>query len=264
MDSAHEASSRIESETQYEVALRALSKRSRPPRFLRLLMQGLEAYRQSRRMGWSRKHNKYGVRTFATFKMGPRMEPFLSPMEELSRLVFPQLDPSRRKFLDELMKSKDLMGFLFFQEMEQNGDRFESVTLSIGRVVPGNKRFRDRVDLILDAPIVDQEVAALSRVRLYVDPFVEHSPSELVSTDIPVEAHILLSDLSDFYRKNRDDAALAWDHWTQDYIDYFGPRLQAVRKTRFPTALDDAYVQSAVSQSNSIVGPGSNRRAGAA
>jgi hypothetical protein len=115
-------------------------------------------------------------------------------------------------------------------------------------MVPGNRRFRDRIDLILDVPIVERQVTKLGRMRLFVDPFEEHSPSELSCDQISADAHSLLNAIAEFYCEHRYQAELVWDHWTQDYIDYFGPRLQAVQKTRFPTLLDDAYAQSNLSQ----------------
>ncbi len=266
MDSNDRDESRIETESQYELALRTLSRRSRPPRLLRLLMGGLEVYRQTRRMGWSRSQNKYGVKTFSTFKLGGQFSTFTPAILEICDGCFWDMSNSHRAFVHELVSDSGSMGFLFFQETADDGrtQLYESVTVSLGRIVPGKKRFRDRVDLILDAPIIDGKAGALSRVRLYIDPFLEHSPREMTSTGVAGPARDLLEQLSDYYRLHRDEDGMIWDHWTQDYIDYFGPRERAVMGTRFPTPLDDAYLASALVEGNSNHEFQTRRGAGAA
>lgn len=235
----------IESVAQYEAALRLLSQESRPPAILRLLMQGLEKYRQSRRMGWSRKQNKVGVQTYLTFKMGERIHSFLPHVEEVIDSNFSALPDGRRAFIADLLGDRKLMGFLFFQETQEldaTGEtlEYETVCVSLGRVVAGKSRFRDRVDLMLDAPIVNQHVQGLSRVKLFIDPFEEHQPSSLEAAPL-AGAGRLLDRLSALHAQHREDDVFIWDHWTQGYIDYFAARTRPLQGTRFPTALDEAY-----------------------
>lgn len=247
-DGPSSGETRIDSAAQYEAALRALSQKTRPPALLRLLMQALEAYRQARRMGWSRKHNKVGVTNFLSFNLGGEMRHFGHAARALIDDGFPDLKREHRHFVDAVCDDRQLMGFLFFQEVQdckasettREGDEFESVTLSFGRVVANNKRFRDRWDLILDAPIRQQRVGKLERMRLHVDPFAEGAPSGLVAGASALGDE-LLDSVSAYFRKHRNDQRLLWDHWTQDYIEYFGPRTRALIDTRFPTELDEAF-----------------------
>ena len=43
---------------------------------------------------------------------------------------------------------------------------------------------------------------------------------------------------SRLYSAWRDETDRYWQHWTQRYINYFGPRTEAVGNPYFPTAND--------------------------
>ncbi len=60
---------KIESAEAYRLAVQTLNKKDSPPKILQLIMNGFESYRASRKLGWSRPWNKYGVRTFRSYKL---------------------------------------------------------------------------------------------------------------------------------------------------------------------------------------------------
>ena len=53
----------------YREAMITLNKRSQPPAMLRKIMNAFESYRASRKIGWSRPWNKYGIRTFQSYRL---------------------------------------------------------------------------------------------------------------------------------------------------------------------------------------------------
>jgi hypothetical protein len=58
------------------------------------------------------------------------------------------------EFACHLIKHCDrLMAFIFFHEFNEDGQVYEGATLSLGR--KNNKRYRDRLDIIIESPIVD-------------------------------------------------------------------------------------------------------------
>jgi hypothetical protein len=207
-------------------------------------MNAVESYRQARKIGWSRRQNKYGVRTHHSYKL---------QVEDARRLgveVLPilrsegvPLDTEHQAFIEGLLECDGLMGFLFVQDIESDGRRFESVTLSLGRKNAERLRHRDRLDLILECEIVDGASTGLSRLRAFVDPFepgrkeawLEH----VVEGASGQSATALLAALSGLHHLWRHDASKAWNHWTQNYIDYFAPRVEPVDQTYFPTPIDD-------------------------
>ena len=93
----------IKDEAGYRVAMTTLSKQNRPPIVLRLLMQAFEAYRQARRIGWSRPWNKYGINTFQSFRL---RFPADTDLIELARAVLdsscPDLPAEADAFVQEL------------------------------------------------------------------------------------------------------------------------------------------------------------------
>ncbi len=235
--------SAITNEWEYKAAVQALSKRARPPWVLRLLMGGLESYRQSKKMGWSRPQNKHGVRTFHSFELDREMDAELVAAGVFAfSNEFAQLPSEKLKFVEQLAQDPSLRCFLFIAEVQDEGQTYESVTLSLGRVSATSPRYRDRFDLIIDRSIEQGVAKDLARVRAYVDPFltpIRRNPAaEYVQTEVGNYARDYFSACARFYLDNWRDPNKAWDHWTQEYIDYFGPRQHAVIGTAFPTELD--------------------------
>jgi len=232
----------IENETQYRSAVRVLDQKRKPARLLRLIMNALEAYRQARKMGWSRPQNKKGLTVFQSYKLDTsRDRTWIDSAFTTALAEFSELGSSERQFLSDLQRDAGLMAFLFVHDLEESGRRFEGITFSLGRRALGKPRFRDRFDLILDAEIVDDRSTGLARVRAYVDPFAQplrpgreliHSASE---TGACGELFVRATQLHAAWRA---DTERHWSHWTTEYIDYFGPRQQPVTDTRFATRID--------------------------
>jgi len=216
----------IKDEAGYRVAMATLNKQSRPPAVLRLLMKAFEAWRQARRIGWSRSWNKYGINTFQSFKL---RFPADNQLIELARAVLdsecPDLPADADSFIQDLLGDEELMGFVFIHEYEEEGRRYEGATLSFGRKV--QRRFRDRLDLIVEAPADEDKVGDLSRLRIFVDPYRGVKPplwqtAKTVGTS--ATAATLYAELAKVSHAWAGDADKRWDHWTSRYIDFFGPR----------------------------------------
>jgi hypothetical protein len=225
----------IKDEAGYRVAMTTLNKQNRPPIVLRLLMSAFETYRQSRRIGWSRPWNKYGINTFQSFKL---RFPADANLIELARAVLdadcPELPADADSFIQSLFSDDELMGFVFVHEFEEDGKRFEGATLSFGRKT--QRRYRDRLDLIVEAPVDGEAIGELSRLRVFVDPYRGVKPP-LWETGLDAAksapAATLYRTLSALSNSWAQDADKLWDHWTSRYIDYFGPRRWPLDNTPF-------------------------------
>jgi hypothetical protein len=234
----------INNPESYAQAMRTLSEAKRPAWILQALMNAFEAYRQSRKIGWSRPWNKAGVTTFKSYKLNfaddsdliALASSIVGGIGSRETEVWPG---SAAEFVADLLspepeKRRRLMGFLFYQEIEVDGRLNEAVTLSLGRV--NGKRHRDRLDLIFEAPVAQNSAAPISRIRIYVDPFLGVAPplaqAELNGAEAEAHSHALAT-LSDLYRDWEPTKGAVWDHWTSRYIDYFGPRRHHSIATHF-------------------------------
>ena len=237
----------IKDKSTYNSAVQALSRKSRPPAILRFIMQALEKYRQNRKMGWSRPWNKYGIMTFQSFKLdfsgtGDTVEAAL--IEGARAVVAAEcaaMPGEAAAFVDDLLAEtsrSDLMGFVFVHEFTEKGDggdnRFEGVTLSFGRVK--DKRFRDRFDLIFEAPVSVAGAGDFSRLRVFVDPFMGVGEPVWTATVDPAAApasKALFDRLAELSWNWAGEDARIWDHWTSAYIEYFGPRQWSAEQSHF-------------------------------
>ncbi|MDH5378213.1 MAG: hypothetical protein OEX00_07820 [Gammaproteobacteria bacterium] len=218
----------INSKDEYESAKNALNKQSLPHAILRVMMRAVEAYRSKRRYGWSRPWNKYNLVNFQSFRLKPARD---QQWVNLARAVLAKhaesISPQDAEYIDDLLKDKNLMGFIFIHEYEPKGEMWEGATLSFGRIV--EKKFRDRLDLIVEAPVENDMVSTPSRIRIYIDPFnpsEEISPQNVIIEDrgLNEEESKLFRELANVSWDWKDSAEHIWDHWTSHYIDYFGKR----------------------------------------
>jgi hypothetical protein len=234
----------IQDTRAYKAAIDTLNKRNRAPSVLRLIMNALESYRQARKIGWSRPWNKYGVKTFRSYRLDPGADTdLIDRARAVLRAEATDLPDEARAYVDDLFSDdtqtrKRLMGFLFYHEVidaeTDGGGVWEGVTLSFGRV--NHKRHRDRFDLVFEGRVADGRVGPLSRLRMFVDPFHGVAPPLYQRTVTPAhaEAQETFETLCDLYAAWADTPQRAWDHWTSQYIDYFGPRRTFADGTRFP------------------------------
>jgi hypothetical protein len=216
----------IKTADEYSEVRKILSKKEKPHKVMCLLMNALESYRQARKLGWSRPWNKYDLTVFQSFKINfERDQSIISLASDLLKNDL-SMPTSARYFVNELLADQEhLMGFIFVHDYQQAGQTYEGVTLSLGRI--HDKKFRDRVDIILESPLQDGHSAGLSRIRLYVDPYTgikEPLWSSVVEKNIPDAAVRLFHDLSDVSWQWSEDAQKHWNHWTSTYISYFGER----------------------------------------
>lgn len=230
---------KIRNESDYREAIQVLSAERRPPWLLRVLMNALESYRQSRKMGWSRPQNKLGLRVFTTLKFDAQREPeLIADVQNAFQAAFAAtVAPQDEAFVAELCADPNLMFFVFFHDLREGEQYFEGVTFSLGRRVPTSTRHRDRFDLILDVGVEAGAASGLSRVRAYVDPFrqpiAERPATALTTAEPPAECSQLLNAASRLFAAHQHDQDRLWSHWSHKYIDYFGARAHAVTGTRF-------------------------------
>ncbi|MDH5218054.1 MAG: hypothetical protein OEX19_10180, partial [Gammaproteobacteria bacterium] len=117
--------------------------------------------------------------------------------------------------------------FLFAQEStDEDGIRYEGMNISLGRV--NAKRYRDRLDIIIESRIVDNKSVGPSRIRVYLDPYDKNRKAALwtfQADEIKSEdTKNLFNDLAAVSWLWAQNKSRRWDHWTSKYIDYFGPR----------------------------------------
>ena len=234
----------IENEDQYRAAVRHLDQNDKPPLLLRLLMNALESYRQTRKMGWSRPQNKYGLTVFRSFRLDrERDQSLIDQAFETLLGEFAELDEASSRYVQALREDPRLMGFIFVHDCLDEGKTYEGITLSFGRVSSDKPHHRDRLDLILESKVTGGSSRGLSRVRAYVDPFktpIKQNPADVFLHEPPrhSKAQELFLGASQRYASWQDEPDKAWQHWTQRYINYFGPRTEPVEDSYFPTAID--------------------------
>jgi hypothetical protein len=226
----------IENESEYHEASKTLSQKKRPPAVLRLLMNSFESYRQARKFGWSRPWNKYELINFQSFRIDVSSYPwFLQTAENLLRLEADNMSAAAGQFCTELLADEKLMGFIFVHEYTHNGQQYEGATLSLGRV--NNKRYRDRIDIIVESPVVDGVSQGVQRSRIYIDPYRETDKKPLWQGESLADNNQYITEifaaLSHVSWLWVNDAAHIWSHWTSAYIDYFGERQWAMTRSYF-------------------------------
>lgn len=226
---------KIDSATEYQRVKKVISKKNQPGKIMRFLMNGLESYRQARKLGWSRPWNKYNLTVFQTFKLKPLKDDVLiNQITELLKTGV-EMPSSARRFTEELLEDeKHLMGFLFVHDYMKDGQLYEGVTFSLGRV--NDKRFRDRIDLIFESPVIEGRSQGLSRIRVFIDPYMgakEPLWSCVVTDKLSTPAFHLFDDLAECSWAWAEQENRVWNHWTSDYIDYFAPRKKELEMSYF-------------------------------
>ena len=221
---------------------REINLQKRPLSVLCKLMSALEAKRMTRKLGWSRPWNKYGLTVFRSHFINQEGDgEYLSYVRSVFRKLLPELPTHYDEFVDSLFEDPKLMGFTFYHNNEFDGQQFEGLTISLGRKVPEDPTKRDRLDLILEDRRVDGVVdGRVDRIRIYVNPWElfqrdEHFLLELMDPGEPEAA--IAQEVYDrsiaLYREWKDLQARQWQHWSNRYIEYFGARSFIPRGTAF-------------------------------
>ena len=228
----------VNNEQDYQQTLSSLSQAKQPAAILKLMMRGFEAYRAARKMGWSRPWNKYDLVNFQSLKIKPEKDlDLIQSAQQLIRDEFTDVPSEAVAFIQELLSDAGLMGFIFCHEYQQNGQRWEGATLSLGR--KNNRRYRDRFDIILESEIIDGRSSGLSRIRVYVDPYTNKPAPPVWQAETIPQSEVssrLFNSLSEAsWTWSSEDRI--WDHWTSRYIDYFGPRHFEITQSYFALSL---------------------------
>lgn len=225
----------IDSTTEYRRVKRLLSKKTPPNKVMRFLMNAFESYRQARKLGWSRPWNKYNLTVFQSFKLKFSEDKGLQ--ELVSRILEDEIamPASAKHFVKDLLSDhQHLNGFVFVHDHQDEGQLYEGVTYSLGRVK--DKKYRDRIDLILESPVHAGKSQGLSRIRVYIDPFMLAKEPLWASThtqSLSRHAFELFDQLADCSWAWPSQATRLWNHWTADYINYFAPRKKMLELSYF-------------------------------
>jgi hypothetical protein len=226
----------IDNESDHDQVMRLINDRKKPNAILRLLMNTFEGYRQSRKIGWSRPWNKVNLINFQSFRvLKKRDHDLLNLANQIIIQNCQNMPEPAREFADNLINHSDnLMAFIFVHEFTEDGQLYEGATLSLG--CKNNKRYRDRLDIIVESAIVDGVSQGFKRLRVFVDPYTGvkaplWSKTDFPRTDSPsADLFERLSEISSDWQFQMDKR---WDHWTSDYIDYFGPREKFIENSFF-------------------------------
>jgi hypothetical protein len=230
----------LNTEQDYLKIQSELNERKKPSKTLRFMMQALENYRQSKKMGWSRAWNKYHVVNFQSFKLNASDQILRQLTLRVIAAEAQQIPEAARQFIDNLLnQSQTPMGFVFFQEFTDQERFYEGAVVSYGRINQENKRFRDRLDVILESEVIDGYSQGLSRIRIYVDPYTGNKePLWQATIDQPNHGDTaeLFEHLAGLSWVWAEDKSRIWNHWIIDYIDYFGARQWLMKKSYFHVA----------------------------
>lgn len=242
----------IDSESDHDQVMKLISERKKPNAILRLLMNAFEGYRQARKLGWSRPWNKVDLINFQSFRVLKRRD---QDLLILANQVIAQncqnMPASALEFTNNLINHCDsLMAFIFVHEYTKDGQLYEGATLSLG--CKNHKRYRDRLDIIVESPVIDGVSQGFERLRVFVDPYTgEKAPlwsdtlyPDAVSTPASAALFERLSEISSDWQFQKDKR---WDHWTSDYIDYFGPREKHIENSFFHQDIFHPHKDAAMS-----------------
>jgi len=225
----------IDSTRQYQQVKKTISKKKQPGKVMRFLMNALESYRQSRKLGWSRPWNKYHLTVFQSFKLKADADQNLFVM---ARDLLEQdiaMPSSAQHFVQDLLDNEQqLMGFVFAHDYQDpdDGQLYEGMTLSLGRV--NDKKYRDRIDLIFESHVIGGVSQGLSRVRVFIDPYMgakEPLWAYTLKQNLGNYAYACFDQLSNYSWSCAEDDSKLWNHWTENYIDYFAPRKQTLTQS---------------------------------
>ena len=230
-------STSLKTEQDYKNIQQTLSVGKKPFKTLKYLMQSFEEYRQSRKVGWSRPWNKNNVINFQSFKLNDKDNELLDLARQLIDSEFNNMPDKPRIFIEELLNDEKLpLGFIFTQEFDDNGMLYEGVVLSYGRINTENRKYRDRLDIILESPVIDGVSQGLSRLRIFVDPYLQKKETLWQSnkeSSFSAATQQLFEHLSNISWDWAEDKTRLWEHWITKYIDYFGPREWIMKKSYF-------------------------------
>lgn len=224
--------------------MRELTLQQRPSWLLVRLMNALEQRRQAHGMGWSRPWNKYGLTVFRTLMGCVDQDPGRHPA--VQRLLDASLDsaPVRtREFVHELLADPGRMTFIFFHNrVAEDGRQYEGFTLSFGRHATADATKRDRLDIIIEDERRDGAVDGIAdRLRVYVCPWWSYGNdrsfhleerSERSGDDLGIAQSAFTYGVQQ-YNIGKFDESRQWSHWSQRYIEYFGPRQFIPRGSSF-------------------------------
>lgn len=214
--------------------MREIGLRERPNWFLRLLMNALEKKRQTKGMGWSRPWNKVGLNIFRTHTTQLREDAeHYAPVASFLKAFLPYVPEDYSGFVRELLADPDCMSFVFYHNHDDESGQYEGLTLSFGRRNAEDKTKRDRFDIILEDLRLDGRVdGEVDKLRCYICPWNrfqdkrQHHLLQRSEFDELEAASVreLYNCAVRHYHLWKSEEERQWSHWSQQYIDYFGPR----------------------------------------
>lgn len=223
--------------------IREISRGRGPQRILRLFMNALESKRQAKGMGWSRPWNKYGLTIFNTHSADLEKDaPYFEPVFRLLDVFKDRIPEHERDFVRELLQDPECMAFVFYHHDDHESGQYEGLTFSFGRRHGVDKSKRDRLDIVIEDRLVGNRVdGEVDRLRFYICPWDRYQNGRrlfmLEQTSFDVREDEALCHLYQHavwhYHEWKHDDRRRWNHWSQQYIDYFGKRQLIPAATSF-------------------------------
>lgn len=214
--------------------MREIGLHERPNWFLRLLMNALEKKRQAKGMGWSRPWNKTGLNIFRTHTTNLREDAdHFAPVSGFVDRFLPAVPDEYATFVQELLADPECMTFVFYHNHDHESGQYEGLTLSFGRRHAEDRTKRDRFDIVLEDRREDGRVdGEVDKFRCYICPWDRFQNGrefhllqrEHFDTDETDVVRDLYHSAVRHYHQWKGEEDRQWSHWSQQYIDYFGPR----------------------------------------
>jgi len=227
----HDFENEIKTDSEYKSIYQLLTFKSFPNTILCKVMNVFEKYRMNHKYGWSRPWNKENLTIFKSFRWYPFED------EDIYILVVQFLlqninifDENSEDFVRDLLNDRKIQAFMFFHDSNSHNSNFEGITISLGRISSRGSRFRDRVDIILEANVCNKiSSKKLDKVRIISDPYLgsKKFPNPIFITDKDIKNFQLLEKLLEISINkflHWKGSEREWHHWSQKYIYYFGER----------------------------------------
>ena len=220
----------IKNDAEYRIVHDILTKQSRPLAVLKIFVNLFDAYRQQKKMGWSRPWNKVGTTVFASYVMDPVQDANIvraaaAALESCWHNAAPELTAWVGGFFNE----GRLKGYLFCHDRNENQEgqqqNYEGLTISLGRPSSHGSTCIDRLDIVLEQEVKQDVVTGVRRLTFIVDPFAHATLKTpyCVHTlgEEDVHAALLFQDAERLLKQCAADPDRVWQHWSQSLIHYF-------------------------------------------
>jgi hypothetical protein len=224
-----------------EALQRELSLQKRPAWIMRVMMNALEKGRSSKKLGWSRKWNKEGYMIYRTHTHKRDEDSvYFDVMHAMVKVAVKEAPSEYQSFVESIFSLEKPMAFTFYHNrVDASGKMYEGLTFGLGRKSSEDKKMRDRIDIVMeDSRQSDGSVdGKLDKIRIYINPWSKYQNDELFEIELNAnEANMFQPTYQkavEVYHNLKVQENRLWNHWSVNYIDYFGKRDFIPRNSSF-------------------------------